>query len=44
MKMGINPRTKVGEMEDVEGLFCKMGGNHATWRRFQDKWGRSTNL
>jgi len=35
---------RMGKMEDVElGVFEKEG-SHATWRRFQDKWGRSATL
>jgi len=34
---GMNPKTKRGKMEDVDLGVFGMRGNHATWRRFQDK-------
>jgi len=34
----------MGKMEDVDLGVFGMGGIHATWRRFQDKWGRSATL
>ena len=43
-KMGMNPKTKRGKWRTSIGDFCRMGGNHTTWRRFQDKWGRSATL
>ena len=43
-KMGMNPKTKRGKWRMSIGGFCRTKGNHATWRRFQDKWGRSATL
>jgi len=44
MNLGTNPKTKRGKWRTSIGDFCGTGGNHATWRRFQDKWGRSATL
>jgi len=35
---------KGGKRRTSIGGFCGTEGNHATWRRFQDKWGRSATL
>ena len=35
--MGMNPKKKRGKMEDVDLGVFRTGGNHATWRKFQDK-------
>ena len=43
-KMGMNPRTNGGKMEDVDLGVFGTGEIHATWRRFQDKWERSPTL
>jgi len=37
-------KRKGGKWRTSIGGFCGMEGNHATWRRFQDKWGRSATL
>jgi len=44
IEMSINPITKWEKMEEVNLGDCGTGGNHTTWRRFQDKWGRSITL
>jgi len=35
---------RMGKMEDVDLEVFGTGGIHATWTRFQDKWGRSATL
>jgi len=42
--MTMNPKTKRGTWRTSIGDFCGTGGNHATWRRFQDKWWRPATL
>jgi len=37
-------KRKGGKWRTSIGGFCRTEGNHATWRRFQDKWGRSATL
>jgi len=37
-------KRKGGKWRTSIGGFCGTEGNHATWRRFQDKWGRSATL
>jgi len=36
-KLDMNPRTNGGKLEDIDLGVFRMGGNHATWMRFQDK-------
>jgi len=37
-------KRKGGKCRTSIGDFCGTEGNHATWRRFQDKWGRYATL